>query len=210
MRRLLSRLLIGAVTALKLFTMTAAAAEIEPTDDDLVAEVVARRGTPDGAAAPFGRLYTRHAPKIVAYIAARARPDAIDDLCQDVWARAWRGLPAYTPRGQFRGWLFEIARNALADSQRRRRPGALDGEEALIDERNAPPDQRLLDEERLLALRGCLDRLPARERAMVELRLSAASYDTICARLGLSAPGAHKLWHKVLGRLRDCFQRGRA
>ncbi len=48
-------------------------------------------------------------------------PDAAQDLAQDVFVRAWRGIGRFEqrPDAMFSTWLFQIARNACADVHRR-------------------------------------------------------------------------------------------
>ena len=46
------------------------------------------------------------------------RRDVAEDLTQDVFVRAVRGLGNYEPRNRDRAWLFEIARRLLLDYQR--------------------------------------------------------------------------------------------
>jgi RNA polymerase sigma-70 factor (ECF subfamily) len=211
MSHVLRRFLIGVAAALKLWSMTATVPETDPSDEDL-AEVVARRGEPDpaprAARAAFERLYARHAPRLSAFLAARAPRDAVDDLHQEVWQRVWIAVPEHYRRENFRAWLHQIARNALVDQARKRRPEPLANEERLLDHQAGPPDAPLLEREQAEALRRCLERLDARAAALVKARLGGDTYEEIDARLGLSAAQAHKLWHKAKGLLKSCIERG--
>ncbi len=120
--------------------------------------------------------------------------------------RAWRALPdRYQPCGSFRGWLFQIARNVLADEARARGrelrpPGPIDSDPVA-------PVSKPIDTERSEVLRKCIAQLAEKNRILVELRLGGEDYETICRRLGLSAPRAHKLWHKTVALLRSCVKR---
>lgn len=186
-----------------------AATDTEPTDDELAARV-ARRGDSEGALraarAAFDRLYGRHAPLLRAFLAARVRRDLLDDLHQDVWRRAWQSLPDRYRGGDFRAWIHKIARNALIDASRRKVAGTLDDGESLADPRDGRPDARLMEGERMAALRRCLERLEERAAALVRGRLGGESYEEICGRLGLDPARAHKLWHKVKGQLKSCVE----
>jgi RNA polymerase sigma-70 factor (ECF subfamily) len=48
-----------------------------------------------------------------------------EDLTQEVFLRAWDGLPALREESCLRPWLFRIARNCLIDSLRKPRPEPL-------------------------------------------------------------------------------------
>ena len=54
------------------------------------------------------------------YVARRAAPEDIDDVLQDVLLRAHAALPSLRDDERFTGWLFGIARSALADRGRDR------------------------------------------------------------------------------------------
>jgi RNA polymerase sigma-70 factor, ECF subfamily len=55
------------------------------------------------------------------------RREEAEDLTQEVFLRAVRGIGSYEARGLDRAWLFRIARNLLVDRQRRiRRAPAID------------------------------------------------------------------------------------
>ena len=66
--------------------MTSTVSEPEQTDEQLAA-AAARRGHSDrglrAARDAFERLYRRHSPLLLAFIAARSRPADRDDLHQD-------------------------------------------------------------------------------------------------------------------------------
>jgi RNA polymerase sigma-70 factor, ECF subfamily len=70
----------------------------------------------------FAGLVDRYAPPILALcLASTLDREAAEELCQDVFVRAWRGLPEFRAHAAFSTWLFAIARNACTDASRRRR-----------------------------------------------------------------------------------------
>jgi RNA polymerase sigma-70 factor (ECF subfamily) len=64
--------------------------------------------------------WTEVAGRLRPYVARRAAPEDIDDVLQDVLLRAHAALPALRDDERFTGWLFGIARSALADRGRDR------------------------------------------------------------------------------------------
>ena len=65
-------------------------------------------------------IFHRHRRDIYRYlIRMTGRPDAADDLSQEVFLRVVRALKDGGPVGHERGWVFAIARNLLRDRHRR-------------------------------------------------------------------------------------------
>lgn len=59
------------------------------------------------------------------FVGARVRNDALaDDLTQEVFIRVLRRLPEVKDHRRVVGWIFQIARNVVADHFRRSRPTA--------------------------------------------------------------------------------------
>jgi RNA polymerase sigma-70 factor (ECF subfamily) len=184
------------------------------TSDEQLAAIIARRGSSEtammAARNAFGRLYERYARRILAFLAARVRRDELEDLSQEVWQRIWRALPDGFDRWNFRAWLYQIARNVLIDSRRRKRPEPLGDDERLLDPRGDPPDEPLMERERMAALKRCLDQLGAEAAELVRARLAGEGYPEICGRLGLMPAKAHKLFHQAKVYLQTCVERARA
>lgn len=81
-------------------------------------------GAQAGGQWALGWLYREFNPALVRYLEGRA-PGAGDDLAQDVWIGASRGLARFSgTQSQFRSWLFTIAHRQVAGHWRRhaRRP----------------------------------------------------------------------------------------
>ncbi|MGH2606784.1 MAG: RNA polymerase sigma factor, partial [Anaerolineales bacterium] len=89
-----------------------------PPDSELV--VRAQQG--DRAA--FGKLYTRYLTPIYRYLRSRlSDPRDAEDLTESAFLKAYQALPRYRERGwPFSAYLYQVARNALADHFRRQRP----------------------------------------------------------------------------------------
>jgi RNA polymerase sigma-70 factor (ECF subfamily) len=158
----------------------------------------------------FDQLYQRHARLLLAFLAARVRRADLDDLNQEVWRRAWEHLPASFRGGQLRAWLYRIARNALIDHGRRKRPEALASAQELADHRDGSPEGLLIERERAEILKRCLERLDGNSATLVRLRLGGDDYVEICQTLGLNPDQAHKMFHKAKAVLKACVERALA
>jgi RNA polymerase sigma-70 factor (ECF subfamily) len=190
--------------------MMAATPGTAPTDEALAA-LVARCADDDramsAARAAFEQLYRRHSPALLAFIAARVRRGDLDDLHQEIWKRVWLHPPAEFRDSSFRAWLFQVARNAIIDLSRKRKPELHADQEHLTDARSAPIERSLIEAEHAEALRRCLERLEPRAAALVRARLAGEDYPAVCARLKLTANAAYKMMNEAKSQLRTCVER---
>jgi RNA polymerase sigma-70 factor, ECF subfamily len=190
--------------------MASTVSEPEQTDEQLAA-AAARRGDSDRALCAardaFEQLYRRHAPLLLAFIAARARPADREDLNQEVWRRAWHHLPQQFHGGNFGAWLYQIARHALIDHGKKRKAEALPNPEVVPDGHAGRDVDGLLERERMEALRQCLEKLSATAAALVRARLAGDDYPDVCCQLGLKSGQAYKLFHSAKDQLKTCVER---
>lgn len=184
----------------RLIRMSAALQEL--ADDALVRRIAP--GNPD-AQACFRQLYDRHAQGVWLLLRSRL-PQEADDLLQETWLRAWSALPNQYRPGHFRGWIFQIANNCLYDRlRRRRRTEAVDISK--VAGRDAPPDGELLQDERREIFTRCLEKLPPRQREVVQARTAGEETDEVSRRLQLNSNSLYKLFHEARQNLTDCVRR---
>lgn len=135
----------------------------------------AREGDQDA----FAMLVMIHADRV--YGALRRfglSPDEADEVAQEVFVRAWRGLARFEERSQFSTWLYRIAFNE-AHRRLSRRPApraepdpdrGRDLIESLPESPELGPDAQTLDREFERTLERALEQLPPEWRAAVVLR----------------------------------------
>ena len=141
------------------------------------------------------KLYTVYYGRVLGYIRARVnnRSDA-EDLCQDVFEKAFRASARYDQSRSSPGtWLYAITRNAVIDYYRRSRPTE-ELPEDLRDE--ALPEDDLLQNELLDRLAASLEKLPAELTDIVVMRYyDKVPLTEVADRMGMSY-GAVKLRHQ--------------
>ena len=148
---------------------TSTIAAMPLTDEQLAAIIRERDRSADhwrSAQEACAELYQRHARLLLAFLASRGQRANLDDLHQSVWERVWRYLPESFSGGNFRAWLYQIARSRVIDEARKQRP------ERLAD--TDPPDLRaekscheMMDQEQMAILQHCLEQLAERAARVV-------------------------------------------
>ena len=146
-------------------------------------------------AAEQTQLYTAYRARVLGYIVARIpnRDDA-EDLCQDVFEKAFRFAESYDAEKAALGtWLYTVTRNAVTDYFRRTRPTEELPEDLSSD---ALPEDGILRRELLETLAEALERLPAELTDIVVLHYyDRMPLTEIAGSLGMSY-GAVKLRHQ--------------
>jgi RNA polymerase sigma-70 factor (ECF subfamily) len=132
----------------------------------------------DGDENAFESLVAMHADRVYGAL-RRFGLDAgeADEVAQEVFVRAWRGLSRFQERAQFSTWLYRIAFNEAQRQLSRRRPAPVeagpDGDDVVLSLPASPrlePVAQTLDREFERAVEQALDQLPAEWRAAVVLR----------------------------------------
>jgi RNA polymerase sigma-70 factor (ECF subfamily) len=136
------------------------------------------RRAKDGDQDAFAELVMMHADRV--YGALRRfglPPDQADEVAQEVFVRAWRGLARFEERAQFSTWLYRIAFNEAQRRLSRRQVARVepdpDRDDPIVSLPESPelgPEAQTLDREFERTLERALDELPADYRAAVVLR----------------------------------------
>ena len=139
--------------------------EQRTSDGDLIVKV----GRGDRAA--FEELYGRFARPVLG-LAVRMLGDhgRAEDAAQDTFAAVWRSARSFKPeRGSGSAWLFAVARHAIIDRARQRVDRVVDEP---VDEATAEAGPAEVAEQSWLSweVHAALERLPERERAVLELQ----------------------------------------
>jgi len=91
------------------------------TDEELVGRWQAADGDPD-AERFLAELFRRHQTKVAAWCyQITGDVNSAADLAQEVFLKAFQGLPSFRKGSKFTTWLYSIARNRSLDELRSRR-----------------------------------------------------------------------------------------
>ena len=165
------------------------------------AAIVARARTGDREA--FDELMLAH-QRPVYFLALRYvhDKDEADDICQRAFVRALLSLPRFRGEARFRTWLYRIAIHLALNTLRDRVRS-----DPLPHEIEARPEDRELPED-LAKLRAAVERLPPRQRAVVELRTwEQMSFRDVARTLGTTVVAAKVNYHYAVRRLRKQMAR---
>jgi RNA polymerase sigma-70 factor (ECF subfamily) len=157
------------------------------------------------APAPWQDVAARLRP----FIARRVSPAEIDDVMQDVFIRMQRGLPQLRDEERFTSWLFQIARNSVAEHMRARArhpiaTGKAEHEPAVEIEED--------DREAARDLAGCVSmfvaQLPSPYREAITLvELEGKTAKEAAEMVGVSVSGMKSRVQRGRAQLRQLFDR---
>jgi RNA polymerase sigma-70 factor (ECF subfamily) len=187
------------------------------------ASLVARAARGDVAA--FGLLVDRYQRPMAAVVARMtSNPDDVDDVVQELFIRAWKGLPRFRGDAQFSTWLYRIAVNtAIKHRSRRRADSALSvsiadlvgGEESLRSPRSdsggggagCDPYEVAVCRDRDSRVRRAVHALPDKQRVVVALYyFEGRSCEEIGQILGCSVGTVWSRLHYACKRLKGLLE----
>ncbi|HET7039882.1 MAG TPA: sigma-70 family RNA polymerase sigma factor [Gemmatimonadales bacterium] len=170
------------------------------------AELIDRWRAGDETAA--AELVRRHARAVARFLGAAGAGDEVDDLVQEAFFRAFRGLDRFRGGASFRTWVMTIASNALTDFRRRRgRRPVLPLEGRDVTDGAADPHGALVARETEARVRDEVARLPPMQRDVFLMRAQQGlPYEEIAAALGTSVGAARVHYHQAVKRLRRALE----
>ena len=178
---------------------------LEGLDDRALAT---RAGAGDRDA--FDVLVVRHQRAVyqVCFRFVREHAEASDAM-QDAFVKAWRALPRFKGDAAFATWLYRVAVNTCLSRLAARRPPADPARRRR--HRRGPAVESgdmVLQREQAAAVRRAVDRLPARQRATVILRVfHDLPHADIAAVLGSSVGSVKANFFHALRNLRRLLAR---
>jgi RNA polymerase sigma factor (sigma-70 family) len=136
----------------------------------------------EGEVGKLELLFDRHHAGILRYfLYLTSNRSLSEDLAQDVFFRVLKYRHTYQPDGNFRAWLYQIARNVYADQLGKQKPEVRLPEEAReIRGAEIPPDREFQKKQETLILRRALAAMPGEKReVLIMSRFQDLKYEEI-------------------------------
>ena len=179
--------------------VTAQPGTSEPTDLDLIRRW--RQG--EGKAAT--QLVERHAPALARFVVGEGERDAVDEIVQDTFVRAFGALDSFRGDSAFRTWLFTIARRLVLDRRRAEKRSRV---VASVEEGDAVTAFDALDsmvaDESMIRVRRAVAALSQKQREVFTLRLEQGlSYKEIAELVGSTEGAARVHYHNAMRAVKE-------
>jgi RNA polymerase sigma-70 factor (ECF subfamily) len=131
-----------------------------------------------------------------------------DDILQDVNVVLLRKQEAFQVGADFGSWAMRIAFLEVQDFRKRHQRAGARFSDAAVEAIAAKAEQGAAGWEPYRgALRQCLEKVPAAQRELLELRYGGSSVELIAAKLGRTIGSISQTLYRIRGRLADCVRR---
>jgi RNA polymerase sigma-70 factor (ECF subfamily) len=176
----------------------------EPRDE---AELLARAWDADPEA--FQALARRYYRPLGAFLLRKLdRPDLVEDLVQETFLEAFRGLRAGTRPRHFSSWLFGIAKNRAGKWLRRKAPALFDPADPpatpAVEPESVAREEVEEAERRLANLDDALALLPGDTRELLRLKhQDGLTCEELAGRLGRPVGTIKSLLSRAYRQLRE-------
>ena len=160
----------------------------------------------------FGELVHRYESKVYSLALKMLRnPEDAEDVLQDTFLRAYRGIKSFQGNSTFSTWIYRITANSALMRLRRKHLPTVSIDDA--DEREAPiniadwapgPVEQLLTQETQQAMNDAVQSLPPEFRQVFVLRdIEELSNSEVAEILDLSVAAVKSRLHRARLKVRD-------
>jgi len=172
-------------------------------DDALDHTLIRRWRAGDERAASV--LVERHATALSRYVSSLGERDAVEEVVQDTFVRAFSSIDSFRGESTLRTWLFTISRRLVVD---RRRAARRRKDVGTLDEVDAATEYTALDsiiaDEAERRVREAVQRLSPTQREVFTLRVSEGlSYKEIAEIVGTTEGAARVHYHNALRTVKE-------
>lgn len=164
----------------------------------------------DGQVGKMGLLFERyHRPLYAFFYHLNGQPQLSEDLVQTVFYRMLKYRHTFSGEGEFRTWMYHLARNVTIDEARKNKAARHHDDISDWQERiggGTSADAELHQTQEVALLHQALARLPAEQREVLVLsRFEEMKYGQIAQVLDTTEGAVKVRVHRALGQLRDVY-----
>ena len=152
-----------------------------------------------GDKAAFDILCDRYLPVVYNRLRAKLPPEAVEDVTQQVFIGAMKGIRHYRERSSFRTWILSIARHKIVDyyRSRNRQPETVPLDVGSDGEVNNKEHRDMWEEQTLVRI--ILERLPDQYQEILLLRFAEGMrFKRIAGTLDISLEAAKSRYRRAI------------
>jgi RNA polymerase sigma-70 factor (ECF subfamily) len=157
----------------------------------------------------FGKLYKEFFVRIYRYCKTNLYKEAVaEDVCQEVFIRAWKALPTFTLKdgGTFQAFLFRIARNLIIDLSRKKKEYSLETYQEIAVEEEL--EEKLDRKDNLEKVKLALSKLSDTDRQLIILRyFEELSHAEVAKILNIKEGNLRVKTIRLLKKLKDLIKK---
>ena len=174
------------------------------TDNAIMLKV--KSGDLDKMALLFQRY---HRPLYGFLFQMTSQKEASEDMVQNVFYRMLKSRHTFTGEGEFKTWMYHLARNVLKDHFKKNKQGGNHYDAAEFEEKisgGIPADEQFEKKMELKVLRQAIANLSAESREVLVLsRYQDLKYFEIAQILDISVGAVKVRIHRAVGQLKTMF-----
>ncbi|MBI4498998.1 MAG: sigma-70 family RNA polymerase sigma factor [Chloroflexi bacterium] len=158
----------------------------------------------------FAKLYDAYYDRVYRHVYYRVgRVEDAEDLTQQIFLQAWRGLGRYQQTGSpFHAWLFTIAHNVVVSFYRRAKPASYLEHDLREWRAEGNPEREAEEQWERERVRKAVLRLKPDQQQVITMRfLEHLEHRDIAAALGKSEGNVRVIQHRALQELRRMLER---
>jgi len=162
------------------------------------------------ARSPFVKLLTANHARIYAYIISMVPNDSdADDIMQETAAVMWKNFHKFEPGTNFVSWAVTIAKYQILNYRKQNKRSRLclseEAYDLLISETEKVQEQ---SQDRLQALRNCLNKLSDKDQQFIRMRYyDGSSARLVAQKVGASIDAVYRYTARLNDWLLNCVRR---
>ena len=160
----------------------------------------------------FIELLTQNYCRINSFIFCMVPNEAdSEDIMQETTALMWEKFNQYEPGTNFLAWALTIAKYKIMSYQRDKKRNRIQFDDQVTEMIETASKAKLTNDnsiEKIDALKKCLQKLPQKERQVVQLKYSnGQSNKTLADSQGVSVPTIYRHLSRIYLNLHNCINR---